>query len=272
MRTIRKIVKIYEDKCNGCGLCVPACAEGAIEIVDGKARLVSDAFCDGLGACLGECPQGAITVEDREAEPFDSEAVEHHLSQNAAEETASKTEPGAEHGPGHHTCPSAAVRVLKPRAAQDSRVVAEPSQLANWPIQIHLVPTSAPFLKDARLLIAADCVPFTFADFHHHFLAGRMLLVGCPKLDDAEAYRRKLAQIFAQNDIKSIDVVYMEVPCCFGLVNLVRAALEDSRQQIPLTLTKVGIGGEIEEISVPTTDQESAKRKAHETSAELREV
>jgi len=248
MHARRKIIKIDEEKCDGCGLCVPACAEGAIQIVDGKARLVSEVYCDGLGDCLGECPRGALTIEEREAEEFDEKAVEHHLAEQKAQQTA----PSQKSDPLPCGCPGSASQTLKPRQTAHSAAAGDaettPSALGNWPVQLHLVPVVAPYFNEARLVIAADCVPFSFADFHRKFLAGRVLLVGCPKLDDAEAYREKLAQIFRQNDIRSVEAVYMEVPCCFGLVHLVKKALEESGREIPLSFTKVGIHGEILEV------------------------
>lgn len=237
---VRKIVKIDEEKCDGCGQCASACAESAIEIVDGKARLISETYCDGLGACLGECPQDAITIEQREAPEFDEEAV---ASRSRTEEPVS--------------CPGSA-----PRSIESCQLVdlegeagegsATPSRLENWPVQLKLVPTSAPWFDKADLVIAADCVPCAFPDFHKRFLGARKLLIGCPKLDSAEFYRKKLSQIFMQNDIASIDVVYMEVPCCFGLVHLVHESLKESEKDIPLTLTKVGIKGDlVETLNVP---------------------
>jgi len=246
----RQIVKIDEEKCDGCGSCVPACAEGALEIVDGKARLVSEVYCDGLGACLGECPQGAITVEEREAEEFDLEAAERHI----AEREQKLAEPDAFVG-----CPGAASRLLdrgearSEAASQDT--VQMPSQLGNWPVQLHLVPVHAPYFDGSTVLIAADCTAFAFGDFHRRFLAGTTLLVGCPKLDDADLYRRKLAQIFIQNDVGEVEVVYMEVPCCHGLVRLVQRAIEDSKKKIPLTLTKIGVKGNILETSAAPTEK-----------------
>ena len=240
----RKIFKIDEEKCDGCGNCVPACAEGALEIVDGKARLVSEVYCDGLGACLGECPQGAITIEEREAEDFDLEAAERHLAQR--EEKAAEAEP-------FKGCPDAASRLLyhgQGEAVSESEETARtPSQLGNWPVQLRLVPVRAPYFDGGKLLIAADCTAFAFGDFHRRFLAERPLLVGCPKLDDADLFRRKLAQIFIQNDVREVETVHMEVPCCHGLVHLVQHAIKDSEKRIPLTLTKIGIKGNILETS-----------------------
>ena len=249
MTRVRKIIKIDEEKCDGCGQCVPACVEGALQIIDGKARLVSEQYCDGLGACLGECPQGAITIEERVAEEFDEAAVEHHLGEQAAD-TVSECPAAAPAG----GCPGmAAVALSQPCVDEQPAASPEghpsPSRLGNWPVQLRLVPVEAPYLQGARLLIAADCVPFAFADFHRRFLTGRVLLIGCPKLDDAELYRQKLAEIFTTNDIESVDILHMEVPCCFGLVRLVQLALEDSGKRIPMSVTKVGVRGEILETS-----------------------
>ena len=246
---IRNIVNIDEERCDGCGLCVPACAEGAIQIIDGKAKLVSEVYCDGLGACLGECPNDAITIEEREAEEFDEKAVVLHLAH--LEERAHQEAP-AHDGSGSLPCgcPGSAVQEInrsEDTSLAGSAPAAEdiPSQLANWPVQMHLVPVNAPFLRGADVLLAADCTPFALADFHRKLLKDRVLVVGCPKLDDAEFYSRKLTEILRQNDIKSLTVVYMEVPCCFGLVALARKALEDSGVDIPLTTIKVGIRGDI---------------------------
>jgi len=262
MLTRRKIVKIDEEKCDGCGQCVPACAEGALQIVDGKARLVSEVYCDGLGACLGECPRGALTIEEREVEEFDEEAAHRHVGADSTlvgeglvpsqrEPTrGSPTLPGqSERETADRGCAGAASRVLtrlhESKVAESERSALPTSALGNWPVQLRLVPVRAPYFEGSGLLIAADCVPFSFADFHRRFLVGRTLLVGCPKLDDADLYRRKLAQIFLQNDIRAVEVVYMEVPCCYGLVHLVQQALKDSGKNIPLALTKIGIKGEI---------------------------
>ena len=246
MAMLRKIVKIDEDKCDGCGNCVPACAEGALEIVDGKARLVSEVYCDGLGACLGECPQDAITIEEREAEEFDLEAAERYLAQKNEKATAAAAE-------AFTGCPGAASQLLDRGAAQSAsefeKTDGTPSQLGNWPVQLNLVPVRAPYFDGSKLLIAADCTAFAFGDFHRRFLAGTTLLIGCPKLDDGDLYRRKLAQIFIQNDVREVEVAYMQVPCCHGLVHLVQRAIADSEKNIPLALTKIGIKGDILETS-----------------------
>ena len=248
---LRQIVRIDEEKCDGCGLCVPTCAEGAIQIIDGKARLVSDVYCDGLGACLGECPQDAISIEEREAAAFDEEAAHRHVERQkaAVQGCGCSSEPEST----GHACPGAASQVLQPAASvptagNDGESPVTPSALANWPVQLVLAPVQAPYFQGARLLIAADCVPFALADFHQGFLAGRTLLMGCPKLDDAELYRRKLAQIFIQNDIQSVEVLYMEVPCCFGLAHLIHLAIQESGKDIPVEITKIGIRGTIGEV------------------------
>jgi len=243
-KQLRKIIHIDQDLCNGCGQCAQACAEGAIQIVNGKARLISETYCDGLGACIGECPQGAITMVEQYSQPFDDTAAARHLA--------------ASRKPLPCGCPGTQVQDLKPEAASccpgstagvypadGIAVKARPSQLSNWPVQITLIPPQAPYLKQASLIIAADCVPFAYAGFHERFLPGKVLLVGCPKLDDAEAYRRKLAEIFSLNAIQAVEVAYMEVPCCTGLVRLVQAAIQDAGKDIPLTLTQVGIRGEL---------------------------
>jgi len=261
---LRKIVKIDEEKCDGCGQCVPACAEGALEIIDGKARLVSEVYCDGLGDCLGECPQEAITIEERQADEFDLEATERHLTQRGEKEAPAVPETSAEaDDPPFAGCPGAAARLLRNDtavAAPDAETTARgPSMLINWPVQLRLVPVQAPYFDGARLLIAADCTPFAFADFHGRFLAGRTLVVGCPKLDDVDLYRKKLAQIFLQNDIREVEVAYMQVPCCYGLVHLVQGAVQDSGKDIPLCLTKIGVKGDILESCRVQGDGEQAR-------------
>jgi ferredoxin len=233
--TVRKIVRIDEDKCNGCGECIPNCAEGALRIVDGKARLVSDVYCDGLGACLGVCPRDAIAVIERDADDFDLAAAEEHQT------AASRTEcPAA-------VCPGAALvhAGIEADAPAPEPGGSSPSRLRQWPVQLQLVPVTAPFFDGADLLLAADCVPFALADFHDRLLSGKRLLVGCPKLDDAAHYADKLAAILEQNDVKSLTVVHMEVPCCFGLVALAREAVGRSGKRIPVSDVTVTVQGEI---------------------------
>ena len=240
----RNVVRIDEDKCNGCGQCVTACAEGAIAIVDGKARLVSDSYCDGLGACLGTCPQDAITVEEREAEPFDEQAVKRHL---AAQESAQ----AADTEPLPCGCPGTAMRALgsanHARAASRGPVAAGASQLSHWPVQLRLVPPGAPFLKGADLLVAADCTAFAVSDLHRRYLSGRAVLVGCPKLDDLALYRQKLADVLREATPRSVTVLRMEVPCCGGIAHAVREARDKVAPDLPLEIHTVAIdGGRIE--------------------------
>jgi len=247
----RNVVKIDEEKCDGCGECVPACAEGAIEIIDGKARLVSDVYCDGLGACLGECPQGAISIEEREAEGFDDEAAKLHVARTSGVHAGIQSRAEARAGGPGGGCPGMASQVLvrtdaKALESSDEQQHVPSSRLGNWPLQLTLVPVRAPYFQGADIVISADCAPFAYADFHRRFLEGKLLIIGCPKLDDAAAYRGKLAEIFKQNEINSVEVVHMEVPCCLGLLRLVQLALEDSGRDIPVTATEVSIRGEVQ--------------------------
>jgi Pyruvate/2-oxoacid:ferredoxin oxidoreductase delta subunit len=244
----RKIIRIDEGRCTGCGLCVPGCAEGALQVIDGKAKLVAEVYCDGLGACLGECPEGAISIEERDAAGFDEHAVEKHLSR-----MKTPVAPAAGKPPDLPCgCPGSLSREIRRPAAPASgasgsadEAHALQSRLANWPVQIALVPERAPYLDGARLLIAADCTPFAFADFHRRFVSGRTVLVGCPKLDDAAFYQEKLASIIRANEITGVDVVTMEVPCCSGLVRLVRSALSASGKDLPATFTRIGVSGDL---------------------------
>ncbi len=231
---LRKIVHIDEEKCNGCGLCVPACAEGAIQIIDGKARLIDEKFCDGIGACLGECPQGAINIEEREASEFDEQAVTEHLQKTVVQKPPAVS---------FSACPGSAAQSFQRQPEQSANATSGPSCLGHWPIQLHLVSPQSPFLKQADLLICADCAPFAYAGFHQDFLKGKTLVIGCPKLDDAAAYQQKLGQIFTQADIKSITVLHMEVPCCFGLLHIVKQALAAAAVDIPLKTQVVGVKG-----------------------------
>ena len=236
-RVLRKIIKIDEEKCNGCGACVPACAEGALQIVDGKAKLISEKHCDGLGACLGECPQGAITIEEREAEGFDEEAVKHYL-----EEKQHATE-GLPCG-----CPSATVTQFERQEASEVAprgAMYQQSMLGHWPVQLTLVPPAAPFLQGADLVLAADCVPFAYASFHHDFLRGHALLVACPKLDDFQAHQTKLSDILCNSEVNSLTVVHMEVPCCSGLAHMARQAIRSSGKDIPFKEITIGIRGDL---------------------------
>jgi NAD-dependent dihydropyrimidine dehydrogenase PreA subunit len=206
---LRKIVQIDEELCNGCGACIPKCAEGALQIVNGKAKIVSETYCDGLGACLGQCPQGAITVIEREAEEFDEKAVEEHLAGEGAK---------ASHAP------------VKPQ----------------WPVKINLIPRQAPFFEGANLLVVADCAPVAYSGLQKDFL-GKRILIGCPKFEDARGYAEKLQDILKLNDIASVTVVHMEVPCCSGLKWAVDKALQASGKQVPVKRYVMTIGGELNE-------------------------
>jgi len=232
MKVMRKIVKIDEELCDGCGQCVPGCAEGAIEIIDGKAKLVSESYCDGLGACLGECPNGAITIVEREADDFDAEAVEVYLKEKEKIEESVEL-------PMACGCPSTHVQTFTPKTPEDGgRPQSSPalteSTLCHWPVQINLVPPTAPFLKGADLLIAADCTPLAYPNFHRDFLAGKVVMIGCPKFDDIEDYILKFKEIFENADIKSVTALIMEVPCCSGLPMIVKKAMDAAGKDIPM--------------------------------------
>jgi NAD-dependent dihydropyrimidine dehydrogenase PreA subunit len=228
-------VKIDEDKCNGCGDCIIACAEGALRIVDGKAKLISEKYCDGLGNCL-DCPQGAITIEERAAEEFDEAAVGEHMHVEKVEE---KPPCG---------CPSAGIAQFereKAAPAAEKPPAAERSRLGHWPVQLALVPPTAPFLKGADLVLAAHCVPFAYADFHQDFLGeNTALLIACPKLDDFQAHQEKLNKILEQSGIKSLTVIHMEVPCCSGLVYMAKQAILTSGNVVPFRDITISIRGE----------------------------
>lgn len=209
----RKIVNVNEDLCNGCGSCIPKCAEGALQIVNGKAKIIKETYCDGLGACLGECPQGAITIIEREAPDFEEKEVHENLKNKISQ-------PHSEGVPQKH----------------------------QWPIKLNLVPVKAPFFENANLLIAADCAPVALKNFQEKFVPDNRVIIGCPKFDDARAYARKLTEILQQNDVASISVVHMEVPCCDGLKWAVNKALEGSGKKIPIREYEVKIGGEVVEL------------------------
>ena len=242
MKVIRKIIKIDEDLCNGCGNCVPACAEGALEIIDGKARVIADIYCDGLGACLGECPTGALTIAEREADEFDEHAVEQMLEAKQKTAEAPRVLPMAAGG-----CPS--TRMVQsfgpaPAPAPEAGAPVE-SALSHWPVQIMLVPPTAPFLKGADLLVLADCVPVAFPTLHRDFLQGKRVMLGCPKFDNAEAYVDKFAQIVKQSGIRSITSVVMEVPCCAALPVIVQKGMQRSGVTIPLEEVVISVRGKI---------------------------
>ncbi|MHB1343470.1 MAG: ATP-binding protein [Thermoleophilia bacterium] len=271
----RQIIRIDESLCNGCGQCVPACAEGALEIVDGKARVVAELLCDGLGACLGECPEGALVVEVREADEFDEAAVEIRLRELGRPSLAASghdhsAHTGAAHAghghaghvrPGHAAasappsvhmgCPGSLARELRQSEVLDeSAAAATPSErpseslLQNWPVQLGLVNPHAPFLRHADLLIAADCAPTAYRLFHEDFLQGRSLVIACPKLDDAQAHLEKLALLFQTAQPRSVSVVRMEVPCCAGLVAIAQKAAQVAEIDTPIQEIVIGVGGE----------------------------
>ncbi len=315
---VRNIIEIDNDLCNGCGNCIPNCPEGALQVIDGKARLISDLFCDGLGACIGECPLDAIKVVEREAEPYNETRVMENISRQGKNVIAAHLKHLKDHNEsglyneavkylkdnnieimvekdmdnkisGNEDklpcgCPGSAVMDLRGEmpcatdgaasgadtgtaAAAESekstvpvakegvkaariaellnQLASKESKLRQWPVQIMLVPPTAPYLKGADLLITADCVPFAYAGFHEDFLEDKALLVGCPKLDDSEFYMKKFTEIFRQNDIKSVTVLHMEVPCCFGMISIVEQAMKDSGKNIPVKAVNVGIRGNI---------------------------
>ncbi|RJR33842.1 MAG: 4Fe-4S ferredoxin [Deltaproteobacteria bacterium] len=238
----RSIVRIDQEKCDGCGLCVPSCAEGAIQIVDGKAQLLADQFCDGLGACLGECPQGALIIEEREAESFVGPAPGSPADQDPAHHAAPAPHPAPAPAPEPFVCPGSRMQQFqRPQAVPEGGG----SALGHWPIKLSLVSPKAPFLKDAALLVAADCAPFAAGDFHSRYLQGRALVCGCPKFDNVEAHVAKLTEIIKQNDIKEITIVNMEVPCCFGIVQIVRQALQASGKEVPVTICTLATTGQL---------------------------
>lgn len=218
---VRNIIKIDEAKCNGCGKCVDACAEGAIQLINGKAKLISEVYCDGLGACIGTCPQDAITIEKREADQFDEKAVAKHIAEKL-----------------DFVCPGMAAGKL----TEDEET---PSRLNHWPVQLKLVPPSAPYLKGCDLLLVADCVPFAMGDFHDCLLKGNSVVVGCPKFDDKQFYIEKLASILKANQLKSLTVVHMEVPCCSGLTVIAREAIRTSGLQMAFDDVIIALQGNV---------------------------
>lgn len=242
----RKIIKIEESLCDGCGQCVDACHEGAIQVIEGKARLVSEVYCDGLGDCIGECPTGALTIEEREADAFDEEAVKNHLTKIEKTNSLSAQEPTA------CACPGSAMRVFNTVSDENNAengnttpIQNMRSQLGHWPVQLMLVPPQAPFLKNADILLCADCVPFALPGFHSRYLKDRALLVGCPKLDNLEYYREKLKDILAVAKPKSLTVLKMEVPCCGGIAQAAIEARDNSCPDISVEIQTIGIQGDI---------------------------
>ena len=246
---VRKIVHIDEEKCDGCGKCVPSCEEGAIKIIDGKARVVSDVYCDGLGACLGHCPQDAIKIIEREAAEFDQIAVDKHLASVGAGSSGCSPMGG---------CPGAAVQTLTlnvlpstpPRTSSPLATAADhddsrSSPLSHWPVQLSLIPPTAPFLQGADLLLTAQCAAFAMADFHEKLLRQNPIAIACPKLDNGQTHLDKLTSVLQMSDVKSLSVIRMEVPCCTGLVRIAQAAIEASEKSIPLHNVVVSTKGEV---------------------------
>lgn len=246
---VRDVVEIDEALCDGCGDCVPSCAEGAIQIIDGKAKLVGDVYCDGLGACLGHCPQGAITIIRREAAAFDQQAVDRHLAGGGRTGIGARPTSlpvagfAGQSGP---SCPGSRTIAWQAEAAASEPGPSPASRLRQWPIQLHLIPPTAPFLVDAEVLLAADCVAYAVGGFHQDHLAGRALAIACPKLDShQEIYLDKIAAMIDHGGIRELAVMVMEVPCCSGLVELARQAVARASRRIPVSVKVVGVRGEV---------------------------
>ncbi len=257
MGKIRKIVEIDEELCDGCGMCALACAEGALEIIDGKARIVKDSYCDGLGACLSGCPTGAVRIVEREAAEFDPEEVEEHLAvldrAHATEGQGGGAEKPRETSAeflAPRGCPSSRIEMFTPervhgKPADPQQGDESPSELSHWPVQIRLVPPTAPFLKRAHLLIVSDCAPVALPDFHRRFVRDKAVLLGCPKFDDVQEYVAKFTEIFRTADIRSVTVLYMEVPCCSAMPMIVQKAMKEAGKQVPFEEILVGLRGKI---------------------------
>lgn len=273
----RTIIKIDDEKCNGCGICIPDCPEGALQMIDGKARLVSDLFCDGLGACIGTCPQGAISTEVREADAYDERRV---MEENIIPKGENTIKAHLKHLKDHNEtvyyqealealttagikleleekpaaspcgCPSTLAKVIEREADEDGGCCggagSVPSQLRQWPVELHLLNPDAQYFKDADLLVAADCTAFSYGDFHRDFIQGKAVVMFCPKLDNSnETYIERMTEILSRNNIKSITIARMEVPCCGGTTAIVQAALKHSGKDIPLEVKVISISGEI---------------------------
>ncbi len=273
----RKIIEIDEEKCDGCGLCIPDCPEGALQIIDGKARLVSEIYCDGLGACIGSCPKGAIRIVEREAESYDEKKVMARLVKQGINVVKAHLKHLKEHNETEYLrqaleylekvgmknpledeglqepqppcgCPGSQMRFIEKNAQEETGARVSPrlrSELRQWPIQLKLLPVNAPYFQDSDLLIAADCTAFAYANFHQDFLRGRILVIGCPKLDDLEFYKNKIREILANNRIKSITVLHMEVPCCYGLRYAVEQAVNDIGKDLKVNYRVISVEGEM---------------------------
>ena len=235
MKVYRKIIEINEELCNGCGQCVPSCAEGALKIVDGKARLVKEIYCDGLGACLGECPTGALKVTEREAEDFDEKAVEEHLKELVPPQEL-KMASG---------CPSTQIRTFETPGAYSSNSGRAVSELSHWPVQIRLVPPNATFLRGSDLLVASDCTAVSSPNFHRDYIKGRAVVIGCPKFDDTYEYIRRFADIFKTSNVKSVGVLVMDVPCCSAMPSIVQQGMERAGKNIPMETITISSRGEV---------------------------
>jgi Pyruvate/2-oxoacid:ferredoxin oxidoreductase delta subunit len=243
MKAKRKIIEIDEAKCNGCGQCVEACAEGAIQLFNGKARLVADNYCDGLAACVGKCPVDALKIVERDANAFDLEAVEHHLEQRRTPNAERRTESSLPCG-----CPSTKLEMFNSPCEVVNQAVSQTSNdsaLTHWPVQIKLVPAFAPFLQKAHLLVASDCTPVAYPDFQKDFLKDRAVLIGCPKFDDTSAYIDKFTDIFKVADIQSITILIMEVPCCSKMPMIVQEGMTLAGKEIPTEIVTVSTRGKI---------------------------
>ncbi|MBC8208386.1 MAG: 4Fe-4S ferredoxin [Desulfobulbaceae bacterium] len=243
MKNVRKIIKIDEELCDGCGLCVPDCAEGSLQIIDGKARLVADNLCDGLGACLGSCPTGALQIIEREADEFDEDAVEEFLANQKKQANSVPEKPSG--------CPSAQLKTFAPTSPCQTankpslHAAGGPSALRHWPVQIRLIPPTAPFLQGADVLVAADCSAVTAANFQEEFLQDKVVMMGCPKFDDAQSYVEKFTAIIDQCNLKSITILIMEVPCCASMNVIIKEALKQSAQSVAVEQITLSVRGEI---------------------------
>ncbi|MHB8111200.1 MAG: ATP-binding protein [Syntrophorhabdaceae bacterium] len=243
----RKIVCIDEKKCNGCGQCVTACAEGAIGLKEGKARLIAEKYCDGLAACLGTCPQDAISIIEREADEFDPEAVEEYLSEKTTAHPGETANPSALSDLMPCGCPSTQLHMFDDTGNAANGTPRRANRLTHWPIQVRLVPHTAPFLKNADLLVASDCTPAAYPNFHADLLKGKVLMLGCPKFDDTEEYIDKFTQIFRTANIKSVTIAIMEVPCCSKMPLIVETAMKKAGKSIPKEVVVINARGEIRE-------------------------
>ncbi|WP_446007781.1 ATP-binding protein [Candidatus Electrothrix sp.] len=243
MKQVRKIIEIDDELCTGCGECVPDCAEGSLQIVDGKARLVEDKLCDGLGACLGACPTGALRIIEREADEFDEEAVEEFLAeQNKQQEAVASAGRGCPSAQLKSFPQSSACQAANEPGSQDCSAL---SQLSHWPVQIRLIPPTAPFLENADLLIAADCTAVAYAGLQTDFLQGRVVMMGCPKFDDQQMYVERFTELFKTRKLNSVTILIMEVPCCSSMLQIVKKAYTDAKAEVPVRQAVVSTQGQL---------------------------